>query len=83
MCFLNSESVTNKNEICYKNVTNLNMKQIEKKIVSFSNMCKVILIATRYEYLSAGIVLWWSKEDFNNFRQNYLIEKNQLCNKIN
>jgi hypothetical protein len=46
-------------------------------------MCKVILIATRYEYLSAGIVLWWSKEDFNNFRQNYLIEKNQLCNKIN
>lgn len=51
---------------------NNKMKIIKKKSVRFSEMCKVILIPTRHEYSSAGIVLWWSKNDFITFRKKYL-----------
>jgi len=48
------------------------IKMVKKKSVRFSEMCKVILIPTRHEYSSAGIVLWWSKNDFITFRKKYL-----------
>jgi len=52
----------------------INQNKTKKKLVRFSEICKVILIPTRHEYLSAGIILWWSKNDFKFFKQNYLFE---------
>jgi hypothetical protein len=48
---------------------------LKKKSVSFSDMCRVVLIPMRQEYSAAGINLWWSRKDFSKFRQGYATDR--------
>lgn len=44
-----------------------------KKRVTFYHTSFVVLIPTAYEYYEAGLkdILWWNRNDINNFKNNF------------
>ena len=64
-----------------KNIINNNLPIFNnciKKKVKFDNIIKVILIPNREEYFNNSLndLLWWKKEDYCNFKKNFLLELN-------
>jgi hypothetical protein len=43
------------------------------KSVHFSNVIQIKVIPNRYEYSEAGVIMWWSQYDLQNFRRDYFL----------
>lgn len=57
---INSQNDDNRNDnIIHPRQIDVQLKQSKKVHVTFSNICKVILIPSRKEYIDAGIDLWF------------------------
>jgi hypothetical protein len=52
----------------------------EKKKVKFNNCVRVVLIATKSEYLNSGLgpILWYSAEEYAGFKEEALCEYKTL-----